>query len=96
MGVGGTAGFWGPWGLKVLIGLKGEPHLRMEKAAAHGEAYLWLVGNGRMAVMVLLIVPIPPFLILTKGKEALPPNLNLLNPEGGRRSCKLSQPWEDS
>ena len=25
------------------------------------EAYLWLVGNGRMVVMVLIIVPIPPF-----------------------------------
>ena len=23
--------------------------------------YLWLVGNGRMVVMVLIIVPIPPF-----------------------------------
>ena len=25
------------------------------------DAYLWLVGNGRMVVMVLIIVPIPPF-----------------------------------
>ena len=25
------------------------------------QAYLWLVGNGRMVVMVLIIVPIPPF-----------------------------------
>ena len=24
-------------------------------------SYLWLVGNGRMVVMVLIIVPIPPF-----------------------------------
>ena len=25
------------------------------------KTYLWLVGNGRMVVMVLIIVPIPPF-----------------------------------
>ena len=27
----------------------------------HDYSYLWLVGNGRMVVMVLIIVPIPPF-----------------------------------
>ena len=25
------------------------------------QTYLWLVGNGRMVVMVPIIVPIPPF-----------------------------------
>ena len=25
------------------------------------ESYLWLVGNGRMVVIVVIIVPIPPF-----------------------------------
>ena len=30
-------------------------------ASFETEAYLWLVGNGRMVVMVLIIVPIPPF-----------------------------------
>ena len=26
-----------------------------------GVTYLWLVGKGRMVVMILIIVPIPPF-----------------------------------
>ena len=39
----------------------GTPEVRRQKGLMKRSTYLWLVGNGRMVVLVLIMVPIPPF-----------------------------------
>ena len=51
---------WGFLVPKSFIANSVRP-LSSRQLALSPVAYLWLVGNGRMVVMVLIIVPIPPF-----------------------------------
>ena len=39
----------------------GPASSRPESCTGAALPYLWLVGNGRLVVMVLIIVPFPPF-----------------------------------